>query len=162
MRRITAKNQKPKSQNQILIPALNPAKKGVMPANPHKQITRIFMRWLPVMLCMGFIFLVSSMPGRNIPSLFPFQAVAYHLCIYCLLAYFFAHALKNTFSHVSKSSIIMFAVLFGVIYGLSDEWHQASVPYRSVSGLDVLTDGIGSLIGSLIPFVRIPRILARG
>jgi VanZ family protein len=99
---------------------------------------------------MGVIFYASSIPASNIPPLFPFQDIAFHLFIYCLLAYFFSRALKNTYSGLIPSRIIVFAIVFCIIYGITDEFHQAFVPGRTPSGLDVFIDGVGSFIGSMV------------
>ncbi len=107
--------------------------------------------WLPVLVFMGFIFYASSIPGSNIPSLFPFQDIAFHLFVYLILAFLFARALKNTYSNITPSKIILFTIIFGVAYGLTDELHQAFVPYRCVSSFDVFIDSVGSFIGSLTP-----------
>lgn len=136
--------------------ALKPAK-DVMPAKNQNRpgISGILKLWLPVVACMGFIFYASSIPGKNIPALFVNQDTIFHICIYLLLAYFFSRALKNTYQDIAVAKLILFTVIFGVIYGITDELHQAFVPYRTVSALDVFNDGIGSLIGSL--FYRWPR-----
>jgi len=127
-----------------------------MPVNPsHNLKVRFIKYWLPVLAGMVFIFVSSSLPGKDIPSLFPFQDVLFHLAIYALLAYFFARALKNTYSGLTLSKIIYFTVVFGLAYGLTDELHQLFVPGRCASGLDLLTDGLGSFLGSLV--YRWPR-----
>ncbi len=121
-----------------------------------KSRLRIIKFWLPVLLCMSFIFYTSSVPGSNVPPLFPFQDIAFHLFIYLILGLFFARALKNTSSNVAPSKIILFTIIFGTIYGISDELHQLFVPDRCVSGLDILIDGVGSFVGSLTqPFFKI-------
>jgi VanZ family protein len=112
--------------------------------------------WLPVLLCMGFIFYTSSIPGVNIPSLFAYQDVIFHFFIYSLLAYFFSRALKNTYSYIEVTKIIFFTVLFGIIYGLSDEFHQSFVAYREDSVIDVLIDSIATFVGSLL-FTRFQK-----
>lgn len=106
--------------------------------------------WLPVLVCMGLIFYVSSIPGSDLPPLSPFQDIIYHLGAYLMLAYFFSRALKNSTADIRLSEIIFFTIIFGIIYGISDETHQAFVPHRDISTFDVLIDGIGSFIGSLI------------
>jgi len=99
---------------------------------------------------MGFIFYTSSLPGSEIPSLFPYEDVVYHFFIYLMLGYFFSRALKNTCLHVACAKIILFATLFGLLYGLTDEFHQAFVPNRSVSGFDILMDTVGAFVGSVL------------
>jgi len=99
---------------------------------------------------MGFIFYTSSIPGTEIPPLFQGQDIVYHLLIYLLLAYFFSRAIKNTYEKISPLKVILFTLIFGILYGISDEFHQSFVPHRSVSGYDVFIDGVGSFIGGLI------------
>jgi len=111
--------------------------------------------WLPVVVCMGFIFYTSSIPGQNIPAVFINQDIAFHFSIYLILGLLCARALKNAYTDMTAAKIILFTLIFGVVYGITDELHQAFVPYRTVSGLDVFNDGIGSLIGGLI--YRWPR-----
>jgi len=105
------------------------------------------MSWFLVIFWMGAIFYFSSIPGRNIPAIFPFQDVVLHIFVYAILGAFFAAALKNTFPGVTLLKSIIFVVIFGFLYGLSDEWHQGFVPGRTVSGLDVFSDVLGSLAG---------------
>lgn len=121
-----------------------------MPALKRKKdVVAVVINWLPVLVCMGIIFRASSIPGSNIPSLFPFQDIAFHAFIYALLAFFFRRALKNTFLTLTFAKIIAFTVLFGLIYGVSDEFHQLFVPNRSADFFDILIDTVGSLTGSL-------------
>jgi VanZ family protein len=110
---------------------------------------KIVRFWLPVATCMGFIFYASSIPGSDIPPLFPGQDIVFHFVIYMALAYFFSRALKNT-ADISAKKVFIFTLIFGVLYAISDEIHQAFVPLRSVSGFDVFIDGCGTFAGSLI------------
>lgn len=110
--------------------------------------------WFPVYACMGLIFYFSSLPAKDIPSLFAYQDIVFHLVIYGLLAYFFTRALKNTYGGLTLSKTLYFTVIFGVIYGLTDEFHQLFVPGRYMSVFDLLIDGVGSFTGGLIYPVR--------
>lgn len=105
--------------------------------------------WLPVFLAMILIFSVSSVPGNNIPSVFPLQDIVFHSGIYLILAFFFSNALKNTYPDALKSKIVLTAILFGIFYGLTDEFHQSFVPLRTCSLSDLFVDAIGSVLGSL-------------
>jgi len=44
----------------------------------------------------------------------------------------------------------LFVVLFCVLYGITDEWHQAYVPMRSPDPLDLLHDGMGAAAAALL------------
>lgn len=131
-------------------------KKDVMSVNPgHNRITWFIKLWLPPLAWMGFIFYLSSIPGRDIPLLFPYQDILFHTVIYAILAYFFTRALKNTYPGLVSPKVIYITVIFGVIYGFTDEFHQVFVPHRYASGLDLFIDGVGSFMGSL--FYRWPK-----
>lgn len=110
----------------------------------------IIRPWLPVLGCMAIIFYASSLPATNIPGLFPFQDIVFHFAIYFILALFFARALKNTFSGIKPPRVIFITIIFVIFYGITDEFHQALVPNRCVSGFDVFIDGVGGFIGSLV------------
>lgn len=121
-----------------------------MPVNQsNNQAVRFIKFWLPVLVCMGFIFYASSIPGRDVPLLFPFQDVLFHAVVYAIMAYLFARALKNSYLEFSLLKIICLTIVFGIGYGLSDEFHQMFVPGRYASGFDLFIDGIGSFLGSL-------------
>lgn len=122
-----------------------------MPANKHyQQIARIIKYWLPVLLCMVFIFYTSSLPGDDLPELFAFQNIVYHILVYLILGVLCSRAIKKSSSGIKPVKIILYTVVFGVFYGLTDELHQAFVPYRCASGFDIFIDGIGSSLGSFI------------
>jgi len=97
---------------------------------------------------MSGIFLASSLPAGNIPPLFPFQDIVFHLIAYLLLVLFFTRALDNLKPDLLTVQLFLCAAVFGTLYGISDELHQSFVPGRSVSGFDVFIDFLGSAIGS--------------
>lgn len=123
-------------------------------ARPVLQRTKLMLKntisWLPVALCMGLIFYVSSVPGKEIPPLFDYQDIVYHIIIYLILAYFFARALRKTYLGLSIQKVIIFTLVFGIFYAITDELHQSFVPNRTVSSFDVFIDGVGSLFGGLL------------
>ena len=48
----------------------------------------------------------------------------------------------------SSANLIFFGAFLAFLYGLTDEIHQAFVPGREASALDVMADGAGAMIGS--------------
>ncbi|MFH1458525.1 MAG: VanZ family protein [Candidatus Omnitrophota bacterium] len=118
-----------------------------MAANGKFKVTKL---WLPVFICMGVIFYASSLPGSDIPSLFRYEDILYHFLIYFLLGYLFSRALKNTFLGIPRIKIILLTTIFGIIYGLTDEWHQAFVPLRTVSVFDLFIDSLAGCMGSAL------------
>lgn len=108
---------------------------------------RLIGYWLPVLLCMAFIFCASCVPGDGVPPLFPFQDISFHFFVYFALAYFFIRALQNTYPKIRPSAAFFLTVAFVTFYGLTDEFHQGFTAYRSVSGLDVFIDSLGGFTG---------------
>jgi VanZ family protein len=106
--------------------------------------------WLLVFLWMGFIFGISSLPGKNIPPVFAYQDTLYHLGSYAILTYLCSMALAKGSAGMSRGTLLILAFVFGVLYGASDEFHQLFVPGRSCSGQDLLVDGIGSFFGGIV------------
>lgn len=103
----------------------------------------------------GMDFLYLFDPGKDIPSLFPYQDIVYHGIAFLILAYFFARALKNTYNKITARQLVIITLLFGMMYGVSDEFHQVFTPNRTASGFDVFVDSIGTFIGGLIWRLRI-------
>jgi len=106
--------------------------------------------WLPVFLFLGIIFYASTIPGKDITSFISWQAVAYHFLVYLFLAFFLVMALRKTYPDKPAIKIVFFVIIFGVIYGIMDEFHQSFTPGRSVSAFDVFIDSLGTIIGSII------------
>ncbi len=105
--------------------------------------------WAPVIFWMGFIFYMSGQKGEDIPSVFPFQDVIFHFCVYSALGWLFARALSFQTPSLSFVKIICVSAVFGLLYGFTDEFHQSFVSGRTASGSDVAIDFIGSFIGGI-------------
>lgn len=97
---------------------------------------------------MGLIFYSSSLPGKDIPQLFKFQDVFFHLLVYAILAYLVARAQRGTFIYWGHKKIFLFSCIFGILYAISDELHQYFVPGRISSFFDLGIDSLGAVLGS--------------
>jgi VanZ family protein len=106
--------------------------------------------WLPVGLWMGVIFCSSSATGPSLPSLFPNQAVIFHLVVYTVLGWLFSRALQYQKPGIIFTKIVCYTVIFGLLYGFSDEIHQLFVPGRHADFFDLMLDGSGSFVGGYI------------
>ena len=53
------------------------------------------------------------------------------------------------------------ALLIGILYAVSDEFHQLFVPGRAGQFRDVLVDGAGTVLGVLLASIVISRISRR-
>lgn len=97
-------------------------------------------RFLPALLWAAVIFAGSSVPGTNIPGGY---SVYGHLGEYAVLGALVAFACRDR----GLWRAVGIALLVCALYGASDEFHQAFVPYRTPDPLDWLTDVIGAGIG---------------
>ena len=100
------------------------------------------------MVCiMGIIFYLSHMPGDAIKlPMFPGIDKLAHVFAYGCLAGTFLYGLQP-YTHSSNRSVIaIVVVLFCIIWGIGDEFHQSFIPGRSVSYWDVVADGVGALL----------------
>ena len=110
--------------------------------------------YLPLGLYWLFIFILTSIPGNQIPKLFGVSDKIKHFGAYFVLAILlnFTLYVQNRFPLLSKKSFY-FAFLFTLMYGIIDEVHQIFIPGRSFDWWDLVADVVGSLLGIL--FVKL-------
>jgi VanZ family protein len=70
-----------------------------------------------------------------------------HLSEYFIFAILLTRALNNRSSLSTKRQII-WGIVLGVMYAVSDEVHQSFVPSRSASAVDVVIDTIAFVCGT--------------
>ncbi len=116
-----------------------------------KRSLPIFARyWLPVLLYAGIIVYLSSLssPDLELPELFPgIDDKIIHAIEYAILAILSYRAIL--YASVEKLAIHapFWAIMAAVLFGISDEIHQAFVPLRHTDAWDVLADAVGASIG---------------
>ena len=102
------------------------------------------LRWLPSALMMAVIFGFSSTPATKLPSFGSLDFMVKkggHMLGYGLLALAYWYGLRF------QKRLWWLALLFTILYAISDEFHQSFVPGRHPSWVDVLGfDGGGALI----------------
>jgi len=122
-----------------------------MVASKNNSLILKFIRyWIPVIIYAALIFYLSSIPGEDIPFLFPFQDVITHIIEYAIFAILINRALKAYNPLMAYNRRFLWVFFASFLYALSDEFHQAFIPDRFASGSDLFTDAIGSFIGNLI------------
>ena len=131
--------------------------------------------WLPAVLWMAFIFLMSAAPGdvsgeqsglivrmllavhgfffgdtqppaQTIELLETLVRKAAHMSEYAVLALLFRYALLEN----GARRPALYALLLCALYAATDEYHQSFVPDRGPSPVDVLIDTAGASIGLLL------------
>jgi VanZ family protein len=111
---------------------------GVAPPPSHLSL---FVRyWLPVLLYAGLIFGASSIPGRDIPSLFPGSDKLEHLTEYGLFGLLLGRAFRFTVGGDRGKLWSLSAVLLGGFVGGMDELYQRLTPGRQSDIRDWVVD----------------------
>lgn len=109
------------------------------------MIRKFAYYWLPPLVLMGAIFLLSSRESISVSKEFIHNFLLFkslHIAEYALLMLLLFRAIYKTI-RIRVSDIILVASLLAVLYGLSDEIHQTFVPTRNGSLLDIFIDSIG-------------------
>jgi VanZ family protein len=108
------------------------------------------IRWLPAILIMAVIFGFSSTPSTKLPSFGLLDFVVKkggHMLGYGLLVLAYWYGLRF------EKRLWWLALLFAILYAMSDEFHQSFVPGRHPSWVDVLGfDGGGALIALALAY----------
>ncbi|HIE37645.1 MAG TPA: hypothetical protein EYP77_00985 [Anaerolineae bacterium] len=113
---------------------------------PPPRPTSPLLRWLPALAWMGLIFALSAqpdLPHAPRPWLDTLLKKGGHAVAYGVLAWLYLRALRGS---SARDQARPMAALLAVAYALTDELHQAFVPGRHPSPVDVLIDGAGALL----------------
>jgi VanZ family protein len=107
--------------------------------------------WGPLLFWLVLIFILSSFHKTHIPKskYVSWDKVA-HASEYSVLGYLTARALFFAGWHWLKANFVWITIVFGLLYALSDEFHQYFVPGRSCDIRDAAADLVGVVIGCLI------------
>lgn len=106
---------------------------------------------------MAVIFFFSSLSGKQTagpPPLWYFiERKGAHVFEYGLLMLLSFRYLLLSYRRESYNKILVVAALFSLMYGATDELHQFFVPLRGARFSDVLIDGLGILLMSLVLYL---------
>ncbi len=101
--------------------------------------------WLTLLIAYcALIYKLSAQPTLPVPGLFLHQDKLIHAMAYAimgLLSFNYCRYIFKTLGATAAASLV-----FCTLYGISDEWHQAFVPGRDASLLDVLADIAGACL----------------
>lgn len=98
---------------------------------------------------MAAIFAASSIPGRSVPAppILGWDKLV-HAVVYAVLAALLVRATGGR---------LALALAIAILYGVTDELHQALVPGRFADPFDALADAIGALLGVASTLAFSPR-----
>ncbi len=124
--------------------------------------SRRWRYWLPALAVMAVIFVLSSQSGLRVSDDAdvdrPFRVVGHLLAFGTLAA-----CLLVALSWGRRPRLRDGAIAFGLtlLFAVSDEWHQSFVPERNGRVDDVVTDGIGALLGLAAAWALLTLAAAR-
>ena len=109
---------------------------------------QVLLRFIPTIGIMGMIFFLSHQPDDFVELLHEFIGFdkLLHVIVYGSLAASLLYGLQPFINPTNMPVAGMIVVLFCLLYGLSDEFHQSFIPGRFVSGWDVLADTAGAVL----------------
>lgn len=114
---------------------------------------KIFLLWLPVVLCMAVIFIFSSMPSDPVPPMLKGLDKPEHFIAYGILAALVFIASRGTWPSLGIGALMMLSIAVSVGYGVTDEYHQSFVPSRYCDFSDWLADLLGATTGAALAAV---------
>lgn len=106
-------------------------------------------RYIPGILWMAVIFRASSIPGTGMGWLVPPFDKLVHGTTFAVLAVFFGLWFSNARWNSKPLVWAAVCVLFCVLFGVLDEFHQSFVPGRDASLGDIFADTFGGILGAL-------------
>jgi VanZ family protein len=115
------------------------------------RMARLSLYWVPVVVYATLIFYLSSLshPEDLAPPLFEVLSdTVLHAVEYGILGVLCYRAFRYAAGDWAARYAILLAIVTSTIYGLTDELHQAFVPFRHADALDLLTDLAGATIGA--------------
>ncbi len=114
-----------------------------------KEVKIFIYYWFPVLAYCILIFMQSSMPSDRYLPAFSHMDKVYHFLGYALLGILFFRAYRTL--PVGKNIFLLttVSIISSVVYGATDEIHQAFVPHRYAGIEDFLADAVGSVGGVL-------------
>lgn len=127
------------------------ARVAVEPAGGRRQ--RI---WLALLIgWVGLTFVLTSLPGAQLPVGFAGADKAAHAAFYAVMGFLCGRWRRE--SGVPAGRAFVHALLFTAAVGAVDEIHQAWIPGRSAELLDWVADaaggGAGGALSSLLPLL---------
>jgi uncharacterized membrane protein len=77
-----------------------------------------------------------------------------HIMLYAVFGFLLYLTMKHSPRPAFRNHALMFVIAIGILYGISDEFHQSFVPGRTASIWDLLADSIGIAIAQAVIFAR--------
>lgn len=106
--------------------------------------------WLPVLLYVTVMAVVSAQPHLRPPLEFRFGDKIMHVLEYFGLGVMLARALRASMRIHLPLVASLLALSLGIVIGTGEEYLQSFVPGRVSSGFDLLADTAGLMLAQLV------------
>lgn len=117
----------------------------------RERVKAIAVAWLPALIYMVLIFVLSSIPTlASYSKHLPFRDKGAHFLEYAMLGALTTHAAGRSFPNLARGRVLVFGVMLATLFGISDELHQAFVPGRRADFGDIIADFLGATVGGLL------------
>ncbi len=107
------------------------------------MLRKIYLASRVIFWC-GLIFYLSGIPNLNTGMGvwdFVLRKCA-HMVVFGIL-FIFTYSASNETLGIDREKSYFYALIFSIIYAMSDEYHQSFVPGRNASAIDVMIDSAG-------------------
>lgn len=126
------------------------------------KILEYSIRFVPVTFVMGTIFFLSHQPASELQLLpeIPGLDKLAHAIVYAALAAAALYAAPPKIRGASPYIMGLAVILFCLLYGVGDEFHQSFIPGREPSLGDLLADtvGAGILVTAWLKYLRTNQV----
>ena len=123
-----------------------------------RMAKRLIIYWLPLVVWISGIFVVSSLPSGFYPAKigFPIIPTEYllHITAFFVLCLLFYRVLQFKNIKLGLTNVILYCLIFTMIVSFSKECLQFFIPTRSFSMKDILVDGGAAIFAMLVVSVR--------
>jgi VanZ family protein len=109
------------------------------------MIRKFTIYWLPPLLWMATIFLLSSRPSVSVTDEFASDFIIFkslHMAEYAFLFVLIFRAFYHT-TALGMEKLLQISFVLSVLYGALDELHQTFVPTRTGTLRDIFIDTVG-------------------
>jgi VanZ family protein len=130
--------------------------------NRRKNWPDLFGLYLPWLVWLMIIFLLSSIPDLRITNLSVYDLITRKIGHFLVFGALFLLSYRILVREKSNRPYLG-AISWAIIYAISDEFHQSFVPTRTASLVDLLIDSAGVIVFALLVYRNYSwqRFLAR-
>ena len=104
---------------------------------------QVFISWAPAAAWALALYVLSAQSQLPRGPAFPFADKVFHMGAYLILGTTLAWAGRRS----KRTQVHLALISVGVLFAISDEWHQSFIPNRVPSAGDLLADVMGLLVG---------------